>query len=58
VRLYGSGRQRERLPCFVFSPQVGILPAFGDFTGLGDVEPGDGVRVYAIADDEVILVST
>jgi uncharacterized protein len=57
VRLYGSGRQRERLPCFVFSPQVGILPAFGDFTGLGDVEPGDGVRVYAIADDEVILVS-
>lgn len=57
VRLYGSGRQRERLSCFVFSPGVGILPAFGEFTGLGDVEPAEGVRIYAIADDEVILVS-
>jgi DNA ligase-associated metallophosphoesterase len=57
IRLYGSGRQRERLPCFVFGQQVGILPAFGDFTGLGDVEGSEGVRVYAIADDEIVLVS-
>jgi hypothetical protein len=41
----------------VFGQQVGILPAFGDFTGLGDVEVSEGVRVYAIADDEIVLVS-
>jgi hypothetical protein len=36
---------------------VGILPAFGDFTGLGDVDPEDWDRIYAIAEDKVVLVS-
>ena len=57
VRIYGAGRQRERLPCFAFGSQVGILPAFGDFTGLGDVEPVGGTRIYAIAEEEIVLVS-
>ncbi|HEX6575056.1 MAG TPA: ligase-associated DNA damage response endonuclease PdeM [Gemmatimonadaceae bacterium] len=57
IRLYGAGRQRERLSCFVFTDQVGILPAFGDFTGLGDIERSEGVRIYAIADDEILQVS-
>ena len=57
VRIYGTGRQRERLPCFAFGPRVGILPAFGDFTGLGDIEPSEGFRIYAVAEDEIVLVS-
>jgi DNA ligase-associated metallophosphoesterase len=57
VRLYGPARQHERLPCFVFGRDVGILPAFGDFTGLGDVDPEDWERIYAIAEDKVVLVS-
>jgi DNA ligase-associated metallophosphoesterase len=57
VRLYGPGRQRERLPCFVFAASYAILPAFGDFTGLGDVEPDEFTRLYAIAEDQVVLVS-
>jgi DNA ligase-associated metallophosphoesterase len=56
VTLRGAGRQRERLPCFHFGPRVGVLPAFGDFTGTADVavEPGD--RVFVVAGDRVMRV--
>lgn len=33
------------------------LPAFGDFTGLADVAPVRGDRVFVIADDQVVEVS-
>lgn len=56
IRLYGPARQRERLPCFVFTTDFAILPAFGDFTGLGDVDPVEGDRIYAIAGDRIIAV--
>jgi DNA ligase-associated metallophosphoesterase len=56
VRLLGSGRQSLKLPCFVFGAQVGILPAFGGFTGTAPVVPGAGDRVFVIAEDEVIEV--
>jgi metallophosphoesterase superfamily enzyme len=58
IRLYGPARQRERLPCFVFGSDVGILPAFGDFTGLGDIDPLGFERIYAIAEDRVLLVTS
>lgn len=54
VRLGGRGGLRERLPAFVFGTRIGLLPAFGSFTGGGDVEPDTDDRVYVIADDEVI----
>ena len=56
VRLTGPGRQRLRLPCFVFGNRVGVLPAFGPFTGAADVEPGPGDRVFAVADGAVVEV--
>jgi hypothetical protein len=37
---------------------VGILPAFGDFTGLGDIDPLGFERIYAIAEDRVLLVTS
>ena len=45
-----------RLPCFHFGEQVAVLPAFGAFTGMHPIEPGDGDRVYAIADDRVVAL--
>jgi len=57
VRIYGAGRQMERLPCFLFGRDVAVLPAFGDFTGLAIVEPEEGNRVYAIADDTVLVIA-
>ena len=56
VRLYGAGRQHERLPCFVFGESTAVLPAFGDFTGLADADPDPAARIYAVAGDAVIEV--
>lgn len=56
VVLSGAGRQRSRLPCFWFGSAIGVLPAFGEFTGLADVDVQPGDRVYVLADDGVIAV--
>jgi DNA ligase-associated metallophosphoesterase len=56
VTLLGRGRQRQRLPCFHFGARVGILPAFGAFTGTADVDVAPGDRVFVVAGDEVLPV--
>jgi DNA ligase-associated metallophosphoesterase len=56
VRLAGRGRDRLRLPCFWFGPRVGVLPAFGAFTGTHAIAPAPGDRVFAVADDRVFSV--
>ncbi|MBT8345113.1 MAG: ligase-associated DNA damage response endonuclease PdeM [Desulfofustis sp.] len=45
-----------RLPCFYFSEQGGILPAFGSFTGVTRVEPDPGSHCYAVAGHEVVRI--
>ena len=57
VRLHGAGRQFERLPCFWVRRDGMVLPAFGDFTGLGDVELAEGDRAFAVADGAVVEVA-
>jgi DNA ligase-associated metallophosphoesterase len=54
VRLEGRGGVRERLPAFVLGRRIGLLPAFGGFTGGGDVRPGPGDRIFVVAEDEVL----
>ncbi|NOK59974.1 MAG: ligase-associated DNA damage response endonuclease PdeM [Chloroflexi bacterium AL-W] len=56
VQLTGKGQQRIKLACFWFGSHVGILPAFGSFTGTAVVTPEPADQVYVIADDEVIPV--
>lgn len=54
----GRGADRLRLPCFRLGVRVGVLPAFGAFTGMHPVaadEPGQ--RLFAIADDRVLPVA-
>ncbi len=56
-RLGGRAGDGVRLPCFWFGcengSRVGVLPAFGDFTGtwVVDAEPAD--RVFVVAPDAV-----
>jgi DNA ligase-associated metallophosphoesterase len=54
VTLGGRANDRLRLPCFWFGAQVGVLPAFGSFTGMHAVQPEAGDRVFGVADDKVL----
>lgn len=56
VRLVGRARERHRLPCFWLSGRTLVLPAFGEFTGGGDVVPEPGDRVFVVAGDAVMEV--
>lgn len=56
ARLAGAGRQRLTLRCFWMGARVGVLPAFGEFTGSQTIAPAPGDRVYVIAGDEVVAV--
>ncbi len=53
ITLGGRAHDQLRLPCFHFGPRVGVLPAFGAFTGMhpANVQPGD--RVFVVAQDRV-----
>jgi len=42
-----------RLPCFLFGETVGVLPAFGAFTGMHVLPRGPDDRVYVIVGDTV-----
>ena len=56
IRLSGQGLQSLRLPCFYFSEQRLILPAFGAFTGCMTIKPKRGDVVYGIAEERVMKV--
>ena len=55
--LVGTARQRERLPCFWFGARIGVLPAFGEFTGCASIQPAAGDAVWAVAEDCVIPIT-
>lgn len=56
--LAGPARQRERLPCFWMRADVGVLPAFGDFTGCAEIEAGGSDRIWVVGDDDVFPVAS
>ena len=56
INVHGRANDRLRLPCYWFGPTVGVLPAFGAFTGMHPVRPAPGERVFAVADDRVLEV--
>ena len=57
VSVAGRAFERLRLPCFWFGDDsgalprnaVGVLPAFGSFTGMHRIEPRAGDRIFPIA---------
>lgn len=50
VRLYGSGYDSLRLPCFWIRDELTLLPAFGEFTGGAPILRESGDRVVAVGD--------
>ena len=57
VRVGGRAHDSLRLPCFWFGDEhtrpVGVLPAFGSFTGMHPIDRSSGDRVFAVANVEV-----
>lgn len=49
----GRSRDGHRLPCYWFSPRMGVLPAFGTVTGMQAIRPAKGERIFASAADRV-----
>jgi DNA ligase-associated metallophosphoesterase len=61
ISVAGRAFERLRLPCFWLGDDsgqlpaqaVGVLPAFGSFTGMHRIEPRAGDRIYPIAGEAV-----
>jgi DNA ligase-associated metallophosphoesterase len=61
ISVRGRAFERLRLPCFWFGDDsgalpghgVGVLPAFGSFTGMHRIEPRAGDRIFPITGDRV-----
>jgi uncharacterized protein len=57
ITLQGKARERLRLPCFWFSDPaqhaVGVLPAYGSFTGMHPIERRGEDQIFVIAGDVV-----
>ena len=53
VSLGGRSFDHLRLPCFWFGDDVGVLPAFGAFTGMHPVRARASDRVFPVADGAV-----
>jgi DNA ligase-associated metallophosphoesterase len=58
VSLGGRAFDHLRLPCFWLGDDVGVLPAFGAFTGMHPIRAAAGDRVFAIADGAVTALQS
>ena len=56
ARLTGPGRESTRLPCFWARRRTMVLPAFGEFTGVAEIEADRADRVWVVADGVVFPV--
>lgn len=54
AQLYGSGRDRLRVPCFVLQDDQLVLPAFGAFTGTAPTRWPAKARLFAIGGEQVL----
>jgi DNA ligase-associated metallophosphoesterase len=56
ISIKGLGKQSLRFPCFYFTQQYAVLPAFGKFTGTYLVEPTKNEKAFAVVNNSVIAV--
>jgi len=57
VTISGMGRQSLRFPCFHFTENYCVLPAFSRFTGTYRINPGSNDNVFAIVNNEVLKMN-
>ena len=56
VSIKGRGRQYLRLPCFYFTENFMILPAFGTFTGVKTLNVSGNRKAFAVVKDKIVQI--
>lgn len=56
IVINGLAKQSLRFPCFYFTPQHCILPAFSKFTGVATVKPKPNDAVFAIVENSLVQI--
>jgi DNA ligase-associated metallophosphoesterase len=54
IQISGPGRQVLKFPCFYFTDEFCVLPAFSKFTGVALIAPKQGEVVLAIVNNSLI----
>lgn len=54
IQISGAGRQVLKFPCFYFTDEFCVLPAFSKFTGVALITPKKGDVVFAIVNNSLI----
>jgi DNA ligase-associated metallophosphoesterase len=54
IQISGVGKQVLKFPCFYFSNEFCVLPAFSKFTGVALIEPKKHEVVFAIVNNSLI----
>jgi uncharacterized protein len=54
IQMQGMGRQSVKLPCFYFSKNYAVLPAFGKFTGTYPIKKQKEDIVFALVENNII----
>ena len=56
VHMKGLGKLSVNLPCFYFTKDHAVLPAFGKFTGTFPVKPLKGDAVFALVENKIMQI--
>jgi DNA ligase-associated metallophosphoesterase len=56
IYINGTAKQSLRFPCFYFTKQFAVLPAFSRFTGTHLINPQKGETIYAVVDTRLVQV--
>lgn len=54
VTIFGHARQALKFPCFYFTTNSAVLPAFGRFTGMHSVKPKKGDAVFVLLQNKIM----
>ena len=57
ISIKGMSKQSLRFPCFYFTKNYGVLPAFSRFTGTHLIEPKKNENVFAIVENKIIQIA-
>jgi DNA ligase-associated metallophosphoesterase len=57
IKMRGIGKQQLYFPCFYFTKEYAILPAFGLFTGLYNIKPTKSDKVFALVNNSIVKLN-